>query len=78
MATVRSRRASRAQYTSPIPPVPSGDRISYGPIREPTLRAIRITEVYASSPGDPARRSNRASDAAKKMLGLPQRSCDEC
>jgi hypothetical protein len=27
-ATVRSRRVSRALYTSPIPPAPSGDRIS--------------------------------------------------
>ncbi len=27
-ATVRSRRASRALYTSPIPPAPMGSRIS--------------------------------------------------
>ncbi len=27
-ATVRSSRVSRARYTSPIPPAPSGDRIS--------------------------------------------------
>jgi hypothetical protein len=31
MATVRSSRVSRARYTSPIPPAPSGARISYGP-----------------------------------------------
>jgi hypothetical protein len=30
-ATVRSRRVSFARYTSPIPPEPSCDRISYGP-----------------------------------------------
>ena len=28
IATVRSRRVSRARYTSPMPPAPSGDRIS--------------------------------------------------
>ncbi len=35
IATVRSRRVSRALYTSPIPPAPSGERISYGPRRAP-------------------------------------------
>src|ERR1700678_3086266 len=30
-ATVPSRRVSFARYTSPIPPEPSCDRISYGP-----------------------------------------------
>ena len=33
MATVRSSRVSRARYTSPIPPAPSEERISYGPRR---------------------------------------------
>src|SRR6516162_8007792 len=33
MATVRSSRVSRARYTSPIPPAPSGARISWGPSR---------------------------------------------
>jgi hypothetical protein len=28
IATVRSSRVSRARYTSPIPPAPSGDTIS--------------------------------------------------
>ena len=31
MATARSRRVSRASYTSPMPPAPSGPTISYGP-----------------------------------------------
>ena len=31
MATSRSSRASRARYTSPIPPAPMAERISYGP-----------------------------------------------
>src|SRR5437667_11359679 len=31
IATVRSRRESRARYTSPMPPAPTGLTISYGP-----------------------------------------------
>src|SRR5207248_10395770 len=31
MATSRPSRVSRARYTSPMPPAPSGDAISYGP-----------------------------------------------
>src|SRR4029077_19896643 len=40
IATVRSRRVSRARYTSPIPPAPSGETISYGPSLLPRARAI--------------------------------------
>ncbi len=40
MATVRSRRMSRARYTSPMPPAPSGDWISYGPSFIPEVRAM--------------------------------------
>src|SRR5215475_8943789 len=35
IATVRSKRVSRARYTSPMPPAPSGAMISYGPSRVP-------------------------------------------
>ena len=35
MATSRSSRESRARYTSPMPPAPSGERISYEPKRTP-------------------------------------------
>ena len=35
MATSRSRRASRARYTSPIPPTPIVSTISYGPSLRP-------------------------------------------
>src|SRR5439155_5519631 len=35
IATVRSRHVSRARYTSPIPPAPSGETISYGPSLAP-------------------------------------------
>jgi hypothetical protein len=40
MATVRSSRVSRARYTSPIPPAPSGPTISYGPSLVPCDRPI--------------------------------------
>src|SRR6185295_3190159 len=39
MATVRSRRVSRARYTSPMPPWPIAAVISYGPSRVEDLRA---------------------------------------
>src|SRR5438876_8329966 len=35
MATMRPSRVSRAFHTSPIPPAPMGERISYGPRRVP-------------------------------------------
>src|SRR5580692_11126010 len=41
IATVRSRRVSRARYTSPIPPAPKGETISYGPSFVPQVKAIR-------------------------------------
>src|ERR1035438_7103660 len=40
MATTRFRRLSRALYTSPMPPTPSGARISYGPSFVPEVSAI--------------------------------------
>ena len=40
MATSRPSRASRARYTSPIPPAPSGATISYGPRRVPADRGM--------------------------------------
>jgi hypothetical protein len=40
MATVRSSRVSRARYTSPIPPVPRAESISYGPTRALTASGI--------------------------------------
>ena len=38
IATSRSSRVSRARYTSPMPPAPSADRISYGPSCAPAAR----------------------------------------
>src|ERR1700688_1861652 len=40
IATERSRRVSRARYTSPIPPAPRGDSISYGPSLVPGARGM--------------------------------------
>src|SRR5258708_40331143 len=45
MATVRSRRVSRARYTSPIPPAPSGETISYGPSLAPSVSAT-VAKLY--------------------------------
>src|SRR5579862_5021314 len=39
-ATSRPRRASRARYTSPMPPAPMSATISYGPNLVPGARAI--------------------------------------
>src|SRR5688500_15703862 len=42
MATSRLRRVSRAFHTSPMPPVPRAERISYGPSRVPGARAMDL------------------------------------
>src|SRR5213080_3722458 len=46
IATDRSSRVSRARYTSPIPPAPSGATTSYGPSCVPVDR-IMIEPDYA-------------------------------
>src|SRR5580765_1379811 len=53
-ATVRSSRVSRARYTSPIPPAPIAERISYGPNRMPAESVISAPEILRAS-----RRSRR-------------------
>src|SRR5258705_500953 len=45
MATSRSSRVSRARYTSPMPPAPSAESISYGPMRVPGVRAKRLSRI---------------------------------
>src|SRR5205085_4526595 len=40
IATSRPSRGSRARYTSPIPPTPSGESTSYGPRRAPAESVI--------------------------------------
>src|SRR5579872_3983734 len=56
MATVRSRRVSRALYTSPMPPAPMGDWISYGPSFVPEVRAIRARHYSLCSKAERAHR----------------------
>src|ERR1700761_8883910 len=45
MATSRPSRASRALYTSPMPPAPTSDTISYGPSFVPAGRA-KVRGLY--------------------------------
>src|SRR5260370_33434317 len=49
MATLRSRRVSRARYTSPIPPAPSGAPISYGPSFVPEESPMVALGLYSPS-----------------------------
>src|SRR5580704_3813471 len=49
MATLRSRRVSRARYTSPIPPAPSGAPISYGPSFVPEGSPMVALGLYSPS-----------------------------
>jgi hypothetical protein len=44
MATMRSRRVSRAFQTSPMPPAPIGARISYGPSLSPAESGILLVK----------------------------------
>ena len=50
MATSRLSRVSRARYTSPMPPAPSGAASRTGRAASRSARAIRIAEVYAPVP----------------------------
>ena len=52
MATVRSNRVSRARYTSPIPPAPSGPTISYGPSFDPEVSVIIAGIIASETPGE--------------------------
>src|SRR5664280_603994 len=65
-ATARSRRASFARYTSPIPPAPRGERISYGPSRVPEARLIGGNRAGCSwiADGDYGRASIAVGEAA--------------
>src|SRR6202044_2384982 len=62
-ATVRSRRVSLARYTSPMPPAPSGDWISYGPSLLPEVRAIR--------------RADYTADAVREHIRVDDKFCEQ-
>src|SRR5262245_32941749 len=66
MATVRSSRVSRARYTSPIPPSPSGATISYGPSRVPGSNAMQTAH---SSPVWSCSRYNREDGSTQPGAG---------
>src|SRR6202034_2169000 len=55
IATSRSSRVSRARYTSPIPPAPSKDWISYGPSFVPGVSVIGARHYNVPSQGYGAR-----------------------
>ena len=53
-ATSRPSRSSFARYTSPIPPAPRGDRISYGPRRVPFLSVTGPGRSVGENAGTPS------------------------
>src|SRR5882757_8281479 len=64
IATVRSSRVSRALKTSPMPPFPICERISYGPSRVPLDNDIAFQTFYALQAPDILKRSLRPGDLA--------------
>src|SRR4051812_27272172 len=50
IATGRPRLICVARYTSPMPPAPSGDRISYKPSLAPLPSAIYAEQLYRGYP----------------------------
>src|SRR5580704_5147723 len=48
-ATSRPKRVSRARYTSPMPPAPTSDWISYGPILVPWARGMSARSIAQRS-----------------------------
>src|SRR5215208_5269446 len=84
MATNRFRRVSRAFQTSPMPPAPRWERISYGPSRVPGARAMegaqeyrvprfRQIESYSRQPSLPRLVTNTLERAAANASRLPFR-----
>src|SRR2546428_1469791 len=67
MATSRPRRGSRARYTSPMPPLPSGASSSYGPRRVPTEKAT-------SQPDEEVPRRGAIICSTTQAIVLDQRS----
>src|SRR5262245_36835398 len=64
IATSRPSRESRARYTSPIPPAPSGATISYAPSLAPEVSGTRT--IY-----------NRCPECARRRA-LPKAFPDSC
>jgi hypothetical protein len=66
-ATVRSRRVSKARYTSPIPPAPSGPTISYGPSFVPGGSVMSARIIALEQPREVS--SNRLTPPRSPLLG---------
>src|SRR4051794_26818391 len=61
IATMRSTRVSRAFHTSPMPPAPRGDMISYGPKRIPGAKLDIAPQIVSC--GIAKRRHREQSNA---------------
>src|SRR5215469_10254190 len=84
-ATSRPRRVSRARYTSPIPPAPSGPTTSYGPSLVPGTSAMigrdynpvgfprHLRWLYCPTTGNPEVEPRTASRAGSRLRGLEAR-----
>ncbi len=72
-AMSRCSRSSRARYTSPIPPCPSGSRISYGPRRVPFVNRIGLVPEPTSPPiiAVPSRHDGLPRAAILGRFGTP-------
>src|SRR3954454_2583744 len=70
IATVRSSRVSRARYTSPMPPAPSGATISYGPSFVPDVSGIDAAII-------PARLSTFRASSAQTLSRATRVSGEE-
>src|SRR3954467_12736083 len=72
-ATVRLRRVSRARYTSPIPPEPTSERISYGPSSLPAESVTFFVAGVSTSYLAIARVDNRPTPS---QAPKSRRTCD--
>src|SRR5580765_2045550 len=81
IATSRPRRESRARYTSPIPPAPSVERISYGPRRTPAARGngdLRSIPHPVEDDGERRRPALRQKKALSVGRHVPDDDAGRC
>src|SRR5262249_5789177 len=65
IATSRDSLVSRARYTSPMPPAPSGAVISYAPRREPAVSVMKRDDYTDRKPLQP--RATRKRQACRSI-----------
>src|SRR6266852_5881670 len=77
-ATTRFSRVSRALYTSPMPPVPCTERISYGPRRAPTAKLMLSTSggFGLAVCGEGSKHERECSDLELVSISKADRRCD--